>query len=203
MSAVLVFDTEATDLTPGQLCQLSYLMVDGDGVRGKNLYFSVDSMSEGAQEVHGLSMDMLSELSGGLYFEDRARDIYDDFSSAALLVGHNVAADDRYLRVELERCRMKLRRIPTFCTMNYATGILNLKRRVQTGRPKPPRLEELCACYGVTDERIRAGCALWFQGGDAQHDARYDAAATYLCVTEAHARGDLRGVLPAGHVAIV
>ena len=45
---IIVFDTEATDLTPGQICQLSYLMIDGGSVTGKNLFFTVDDMSEGA-----------------------------------------------------------------------------------------------------------------------------------------------------------
>ena len=198
---IIVFDTEATDLVPGQICQLSYLMVDDMQVQGKNLFFSVDDMSEGAQEVHGFSMDMLTELSGGLYFEDMAQEIFDDFSRASLLVGHNVAADDRYLRVEFERAGMKLKKIATFCTMNYATGITNLKRKVEIGRPKPPRLEELCAHYGITEEASRAGAAQWFGGGDVQHDARYDTAATYLCLVAAHQQGDLRGVLPAVHVS--
>ena len=30
--SIIVFDTEATDLTPGQICQLSYLIVDGGQV---------------------------------------------------------------------------------------------------------------------------------------------------------------------------
>lgn len=200
---IIVFDTEATDLVPGQVCQLSYLMVDGAGVQGKNLYFSVDSMNEGAQQVHGLSMDLLSELSGGLYFEDLAHGILDDFSRASLLVGHNVAADDRYLRVEMERAGLKLKKIATFCTMNYATGIIGLKRKVEIGRPKPPRLEELCQHYQVSEEIVLAASARWFQGGDAAHDARYDTAATFLCLEAAHARGDLRGVLPEGHVSIM
>ncbi len=34
MSA-LIFDTEATDLTPGQICQLSYLLADEGRVTGK------------------------------------------------------------------------------------------------------------------------------------------------------------------------
>ncbi len=199
---IIVFDTEATDLVPGQICQLSYLMVDS-GVVGKNLFFSVDSMSQGAQEVHGLSMEMLAELSGGLYFEDQAEDIVADFSRASLLVGHNVAADDRYLRVELERAGVKLKKIPTFCTMNYATGIIGLKRKVEIGRPKPPRLEELCDHYQISEDMILTASSRWFAGGQAAHDARYDTAATFLCLAAAHRKGDLRGVLPDGHVSVL
>ena len=66
---IIVFDTEATDLTPGQICQLSYLIVEDGKVTGKNMFFAVDEMSEGAYEVHGMSMEDLEELSGGERFE--------------------------------------------------------------------------------------------------------------------------------------
>lgn len=193
--SVIVFDTEATDLTPGQICQLSYLMAEGDQVRGKNMFFAVDEMSEGAREVHGMSIEDLDQLSGGERFEDRAREICADFSAARLLVGHNVAADDRYLRVELERCGLKLKKIPTFCTMNYFTSDAALKRKVNTGRPKPPKLCELVAHFQIPEELIAEKSAAWFQGGGALHDARYDTAATYLCLLEATRLGRVRGVL--------
>ena len=191
---IIVFDTEATALTPGQICQLSYLCVDDGRVTGKNYFFSVDEMNEGSQEVHGLSMDMLAELSGGRYFEDDAETIYEDFRPANLLVGHNVAFDDRYLRVEFERCNLKLPKINTFCTMNYATGIMNMVRKVPIGRPKPPKLEELFAHYGIAEDRIRSSAVEWFGAGNDKHDARFDTAATWLSVQSAMEKGDLRGL---------
>lgn len=190
----IIFDTEATDLTPGQICQLSLLVVDDGQASGQNLYFSVDQMSEGAFEVHGLSMEALAELSHGQYFEDRAEEILALFNSADLVVGHNVSADERYLRVELERCGLKLKKLNTFCTMNYTTGILNMSRKVVTGRPKPPKLEELYAHYGIDDEMVRERCAQWFGGGSDKHDARFDTAATYLSLLAAVEKGDLRGM---------
>ncbi|MHC1785956.1 MAG: exonuclease domain-containing protein [Christensenellales bacterium] len=190
----IIFDTEATDLTPGQICQLSALLVSDGVVRGKNLYFSVDQMSEGAFNVHGLSLEALQLLSNGEYFEDRAQELLDDFNSADLVVGHNVSADERYLRTEMTRCGLKLKRLNTFCTMNYTTGILNMSRKVATGRPKPPKLEELYQHYGINDEQIREKCSLWFLGGSDKHDARFDTAATYLSLLAAIARGDLRGM---------
>jgi len=137
---MIVFDTEATDLAPGQICQLSYLIVEDGRVTGKNMFFAVDEMSESAQEVHGMSMEDLEKLSGGERFEDRAEEIFEDFSAAKLLIGHNVSADDRYIRVEFERLNMKLGKIKTFCTMNYFTCVMNLKRKINTGRPKPRSL---------------------------------------------------------------
>lgn len=193
---ILVFDTEATALEPGQICQLAYLMEEADGsLRAHNYFFSVDDMSEGAQEVHGFSMEMLAELSGGKYFEDLAADFLPDFNGASLLIGHNVAADERYLRVEVERAGLKLRKIPTFCTMNYASGLMNLARKVVTGRPKPPRLMELAAYYGVTEELAAARTREWFQTEETSlHDARFDTVLTYLCFKAAIEKGDLRGL---------
>ena len=192
---LIVFDTEATDLTPGQICQLSYLMVENGSVTGKNMFFQVDEMSEGAQEVHGMSLEDLEQLSGGERFEDRVEEIFADFEWADMLVGHNVAADDRYIRVEFERTGRKLKKKLTFCTMNYFTSTTNLKRKVNTGRPKPPRLEELWEHYGISTDDIAARSAQWFQGGGQAHDARFDTAATYMCLLEATKKGDVRGVL--------
>lgn len=193
--SIIVFDTEATDLTPGQICQLSYLVVDGADVTGTNLFFEVDEMSEGAQEVHGFSMEMLRELSGGLRFEDAAQRVFDDFAAAKLWVGHNVSADDRYLRVELERCGLKMPKKPTFCTMNYFTSDLNLARKVNIGRPKPPKLTELVEFFGLEEDFVAEKASEWFGGGGALHDARFDTAATYLCLVEATKQGRVRGVL--------
>jgi len=192
---IIAFDTEATDLTPGQICQLSYLMIDRERVSGKNFYFAVDEMSEGSLEVHGLSREALEELSGGVRFEDAADEIFGDFSSAKLLVGHNVAFDERYIRVEFTRCGLNLKRINTFCTMNYFSAIMKMKRKVDIGRPKPPKLEELVVHYDLSDETVLQRAAEWFGGGLAAHDARFDTAATYLCLAEATVRGDVRGVL--------
>lgn len=193
---LIVFDTEATDLTPGQICQLSYLMVtDGQEVTGKHLFFAVDEMSEGAQGVHGMSIGDLELLSGGRRFEDCAQQIFDDFKGAQILVGHNISADDRYLRVEFERCGLKLPKIRTFCTMNYFTSDTALKRKVNTGRPKPPKLSELCEHFALTDELIAQQSEQWFGGGGSAHDARFDTAATYLCLLEATKLGRIRGVL--------
>ena len=192
---VIVFDTEATDLIPGQICQLSYLMINGDEIVGKNLFFAVDEMNADAQSIHGMSIEDLDQLSGGERFEDRAEEIFSDFGAASMLVGHNVSADDRYLRIELERVRKKLPKIRTFCTMNYFTSDTALARKVNTGRPKPPKLGELCAHFAITDELIALKSETYFGGGGKAHDARFDTVATYLCLLEATRLGKVRGVL--------
>lgn len=191
---MIVFDTEATDLTPGQICQLSYLVEEEGQVSGHNYYFSVDDMNPDAQEVHGLSMDQLTELSGGQWFEDVAQQILADFNIASLVVGHNVAADERYLQVEMQRAGLKLKKLNTFCTMNYASGIMNMARKVVTGRPKPPKLSELADYYGITPQMAEETATRHFGAAGSLHDARYDTAMTYLCLKAAIQKGDLRGL---------
>lgn len=191
---LIVFDTEATALEPGQICQLSYLVEDEGLVTANNYYFSVDDMTEGAQEVHGLSIQMLEELSHGRYFEDDAEIILQDFNSADLVAGHHVAADERYLRVEMQRAGLKLKKLNTFCTMNYASGIMNMARKVVTGRPKPPKLSELAEYYGITAGMADEKCGEYFGAAGGLHDARYDTVLTYLCLKAAIQKGDLRGL---------
>lgn len=192
---LIVFDTETTALRPGQICQLAYLQVEGDCVWGKNMFFSVDEMSEGSFEVHGFSMEKLNELSFGERFEDRAQEIFDDFASSDMLVGHNVSFDDRFIRAEFERVGLMLPKIRMFCTMNYFTGDMMMKRKFQTGRPKPPKLIELKEFFGLNDEDIEKNSAQWFGGGGIAHDARFDTAMTYMCLKEGAKRGMIRGLL--------
>ena len=193
--SIITFDTETTALKPGQICQLSYLMYEGGEVKGKNLFFTVDDMSEGSEAVHGFSMEALEELSGGERFEDRSQEIFDDFSSAKMLIGHNVIFDDNFLRTELTRAGMKLPRIKLFDTMNYFTPIMLMAPVQRNTRCKPPKLIELAAYLGLTDEEISERADEWFGGGAAAHDARFDAAMTFLCLKKATEKGMLRGVL--------
>ncbi|HSK69466.1 MAG TPA: 3'-5' exonuclease [Candidatus Limnocylindria bacterium] len=189
---LIVFDTETTDLFPGQICQLAYVIADGERVEGKNFFFCVDEMSEGSQEIHGFSREALAGLSCGRWFEDDAEEVLRDFDAAGLLVGHNVAFDERFLRAELRRAGREFRKVPTLCTMNFASGLMNMRRKVVTGRPKPPKLGELAQYYGVTDEMAAEGAAQWFGTSGALHDARFDTAMTWLCLRAALANGDLR-----------
>lgn len=187
---LIVFDTETTDLCPGQICQLAYLRVDGDQVAGKNMFFCVDSMSAGSQAVHGLSMRALRTLSGGQRFADRAQEIIADFGAAQLIVGHNVSFDMRFLRAELQRVGLELPAIPTFCTMKHFTPAMALKRKFQGGRPKPPKLVELAEFFALNDAEVERLSGAWFGGGGSSHDARFDAAMTFLCLREG-ARRDM------------
>lgn len=187
---LIVFDTEATGVEQAQICQLSALTIEDGRMTGENRYFTVDEMGEVAQQMHGLSMEMLETLSGGRRFSDCADELFREFSEADLLVGHNVSADVRYLKQEFTRLGMAFAPKKTFCTMNAFTRITGLRRRYG-GSPKPPKLEELAAHYDLSPDVIARQATEWFGGGVTAHDARYDAAATCLCLFAAAQSGDL------------
>lgn len=192
---IIVFDTETTSLKPGQICQLAYLTVDNGVISGKNMFFTVDDMDERSRDVHGFSMEMLEELSEGKTFSDRAPEIHDDFSKAEMIVGHNVAFDIRFLKAEFERCALEFSKAKPFCTMNYFTGNMMMKRKFQTYRPKPPKLIELKEYFSIEDSLIEEKAAEWFGSGKNQHDARFDTAMTYLCLKAGSDLGMVKGIL--------
>lgn len=192
---IIVFDTETTSLRPGQICQLAYLMVENGEISGKNMFFTVDDMDERSQGVHGFSMEMLETLSGGKTFSDRAEEIHEDFSKAEMIVGHNVAFDIRFLKAEFERCSLGFPKARPFCTMNYFTGNMMMKRKFQTYRPKPPKLIELKEYFSIEDALVEEKSAEWFGETGGQHDARFDTAMTYLCLKAGADLGMVKGVL--------
>ncbi|MBO4886419.1 MAG: 3'-5' exonuclease [Clostridia bacterium] len=202
--SLIVFDTETTAPSPGQICQLAYLVIDGRRATGKNYFFTVDEMTPRAQAVHGLSPEALKALSGGLRFADRARDILSDFAACDALAGHGAAFDDLFLRAELARCGLALGEKPLFCTRDFYVRLTREKYGRRVGWPSLSRLAE---AYGLAPDTIASRAEAWFGGGAAAHDARYDAAAAWLVTCAAMERGELDmnliapGIIgaPAGH----
>lgn len=188
---VLLFDVEATALRDGQICQFTWLLLDNIRRFPGNFFFSVDQMTPGAQEVHGLTPASLERLSCGQRFPDRAVEIQDLLASADLLAGHNVSADLRFLKTEFDRLRLELPSVAAFCTMNYFTPITRLKRVYHTNRFKPPKLSELTDHYSITSDVIAQDARRLFGAGDVPHDARFDVAAVYLALRAAAQNGDL------------
>lgn len=188
---MIFFDTETTGLKPGSICQLSYIIVDTSvkpaETTGKNLFFSVDYVEPGAEQIHGFSVERLYELSSGMYFEDYFESVLKDFQGADFLIGHNVNFDIVFLTHELEGCGEELKVKHTFCTMSYYKSIC--KALDSKGEIKNPRLEELVRFVGISDQTIVETSNKLFGGTGKFHDARYDTAATYLAVTEGIKKG--------------
>lgn len=189
----IVFDTEGNGERDDHICQLSYLIRDGDNYDAKNFYFTVDVMNPYAQKVHGLSRMRLHELSGGRRFKDDADEIFSDFNAADIIVGHNIRSDVDRLNLEFERLGLKYTPKHCLCTMKHFNNAMQMQSR--DGHRKYPKLSELCAYYNVADDVILQMCRILFNAdGAACHDARYDASATYLCLLAAKRSGDIRMV---------
>lgn len=179
-------------MTPNQVCQLAYLMIWPGRVVGRNHYFSVDGVERHAYDVHRLSRERLKRLSCGRSFADCSQDVYEDFRIAQRVAGHNVEFDIKHLSMEFERSGVLWRPKNTLCTMKFfdhSVGATNRK-----GKHKAPNLAELCLFLGVKTQRIQqAAQDLFLQSGCA-HDARYDAAAVWLCLDAAQKMGQIRGL---------
>lgn len=178
----IAVDVELDGNRPSRIIQLSYLIIRGRKVKGKNFYFASKSINRYARKVHGLSVYQLKKLSGGEGFIDHADEIYRDFADCKLVIGHDVGGDVRYIRSEFRRIGVTLPEYPIFCTLQHYTKEANIPLKQNPNVLKPPKLEELCKHFGLSQEFIAAKCKKWYGGGDHAHDARYDAAAAYLCM---------------------
>ena len=101
---VVVFDTETTGCSRfDEICQIAAVEYVG-GVRARSFSVYVCptcEMSPGAEWVHGLSMDFLSEH--GLAPEEAMRRFFEFLGNDVLLVAHNNRFDMRMLNQECEK----------------------------------------------------------------------------------------------------
>ena len=178
----IAVDVELDGMHPSHIIQLSYLVIEGRRIKGKNFYFPARNINRYARKVHGLSVGMLKDLSQGKTFEDHMDEIYRDFQDCKLVIGHDVGGDIRYIRRDFQRYGLQLPNYPIFCTLKHYTEEAHIPLKQNPKVLKPPRLEELCNHFGLTREFIAARCQKWYGGGDHYHDARFDAAAAYLCM---------------------
>ncbi|AYD40400.1 3'-5' exonuclease [Clostridium fermenticellae] len=183
---MIFFDTETTGIRPGNICQLSYILVDTytkpNKTTGNNIFFKVNYVEPGAEKIHGFSVETLNKLSHGKNFKDQLDKFLYDFKNADILIGHNVNFDIKFLSTELKECSEQLIPKHTFCTMNYYKNICNLKNKYN--ECKMPKLEEVIKFLHITNSDINALSKKYFKGSGNFHDARFDTTATYLTVTE-------------------
>lgn len=188
---MIFFDTETTGIKPGNICQLSYILVDTSykptKTIGKNIFFTVDYIEPSAQDVHGFSIDALFELSDGKTFEDSYEDFIDDFITADILIGHNVNFDIKFLTHELNNCGHSLTPKHIFCTMKYYKDVCKLYSA--RGGYKNPKLSEGIEFLKLNENEINIKSNEYFGDTASFHDARFDTTATYLMVTEGIKKG--------------
>lgn len=184
----LVFlDTETSDKSPGQICQLTYIIYDtskdkiDEKIKAKNFFFSVDYVSETAYNVHGFNVESLNNLSGNLKFKDIYKLFEKDLKESDFILGHNINFDISFLKKEFERININFEPKNLFCSMNYFKNILKLKSSI--GTIKSPKLSELLNYLKISDENIIESTKKFFNTEESYfHDARFDTTALYLAI---------------------
>ncbi len=178
---LLFLDTETTDKSPGQICQLTYIIYDTDlpkenRVSAKNFFFSVDFVSDTAYNVHGFDVNTLKSLSGNLTFKDLYKLFKKDLTENDFILGHNINFDISFLRREFDRINVEFKPKNLFCSMNYFKNILKLKNSI--GTIKSPKLSELLEHLKITEENILNSTNKLFNSDETYfHDARFDTTA--------------------------
>lgn len=177
--STLYFDTETTGIDENsQICQLSYIIEDGEILSCKNFFFEVDSMNEISLSIHKLSLEMLKLLSKGKRFGDCAEEIYNDFDNADLLVAHNIGFDIKMLKMEFARLNIDINFTNLFCSMKSMITYCKLPKRIGQGY-KQPKLIELVDKYVQDKSQIENLAKKLFNINANYHDARYDVCAMY------------------------
>lgn len=180
---ILYFDTETTGLRPGKICQLSYVMQQGDSVIPKNFFFKVGYVEPSAVAIHGFTTEILENLSGGKIFEDFAEEIQNDFASADLVVAHNFEFDRMFMSFEFDCIPDKFFYKQSFCSMKKFTPICKLLRSDNV-RYKYPKLSELCEFFEIYPYDISRRMSELYGAATGAHDARYDTVALYLAMNK-------------------
>lgn len=177
---ILFFDTETTGLNPGNICQLSYIIIDNEDIKSNNYFFKVDFVEPGAQQVHGLSVKKLIELSNDKSFKDYLFSLKNDFDNVDLLVGHNISFDLKFIISEYKRSGYNFTYKDSLCTMKCFTNICKISKRSGYGY-KWPKLEELTYFLNIKNKDIVKTTENIFGCENiGYHDARFDTVATYL-----------------------
>ena len=180
----IFFDTETTDLNPGQIGELSYIVEGLKGIESVgNMFFKVDKVEEGAQRVHGFSVDDFERLSNGATFKDRHEEIYELFKDKRI-IAHNVPFDMKFMSSELWRCGISFQPLDKVCTMQFFKDVIQIPAKtLRYGKYKNPKLSEVIDFYGLDNNKIIAyteklfGTSTDMQG---YHDSRFDTTAMYV-----------------------
>lgn len=199
---MLLFDTETTDLNPGQIGQLSYLIIDMENmenkIEGKNFFFSVNYVNPSASAVTGLTREKLCELSGDKIFSDYLEEIFEDFTNVDMIIAHNINFDIKFITAEFKRCGYEFKPKLTFCSMKYYTDICKIPSKHKPDSYKFPKLEEAINFVGIDNEKVNELCKKIYKGSEASfHDSRYDIVATYMLLRT----GIYKGYMPRGYLS--
>ncbi|OUC96339.1 exonuclease domain-containing protein [Streptosporangium minutum] len=112
-----VVDVETTGLHPGRgsrICEIGVVRMRGDGVVLDEYSTLVDpKMRIANDEYHGITN---ADVKGAPTFEQIAGDVL-AYLSGAIVVGHNLEFEDKFLTAEFGRLGVNLTGIPGLCTL--------------------------------------------------------------------------------------
>ena len=178
----MALDTETSGFKPGQICQLSYIIFDEDFkiLKTFNQYFVVESVDEGASNVHGLTVEKLEKLSNGKIFKDIFAEFLSDIIEMDRIFIHNSPFDIGFINAELSRLGIAFDFAKAFCTMRYHVNICKLPGKGRDGEDyKWPKLSEVLEHYNIQDVTVKS-CEEIYQCEEISfHDARFDVVSLY------------------------
>lgn len=180
---VVYLDTETTGFVPGQICQLSYIIEDTDGVKAKNFYFTVDKIDDGAKAVIGKDESDYKELSDGKVFWDYADEIYEDLNDR-IVVAHNSKFDMNFMSIEFWRCGYVFKPAQVLCTMKYFKDIVKIPYKTNPNKFKDPKLSEVISSLSINEQAVSTMAKQLFNTTDDNlfHDSRFDTTAMWVAV---------------------
>lgn len=187
---IVYLDTETSGLRPGQVTQLAYVMAEGGKLVYRfNQYYTVDFIETDAARITGLNVDILKTLSDGTKFSDTSDIVLADLNNK-LVVGHNIAFDEKFVSAEFARLGKSFFFTKTFDTMHRLTNVIKLPSRRKNAAYKSPKLAEAMAYMGITPTQVtQLTTAVFGQDDRCAHDARFDCIATYMVCEVAKQRG--------------
>lgn len=141
----IVLDTETTGLDPRsghRIIEVACIEMENRRFTGRHLHKYVNperEIDEGAQRVHGISLEFLADKPK---FADIA-DEFLEFINGAELVIHNAPFDIGFLNAELDR----LGRVPVGTICNGVIDTLRMAKELHPG--KRNSLDALCERYEI------------------------------------------------------
>tara|TARA_Y100000992_G_scaffold209917_1_gene144015 strand:+ start:378 stop:1007 length:630 start_codon:yes stop_codon:yes gene_type:complete len=157
---VLVFDTETTGVVPKfylpldkmpYIVQFAFIVYDTDTHETIQMYNKLVKLPEnvnipeGASNVHGILKEHCQK--DGIPIARVIQDFRDSYSTADVVVAHNIQFDNRMVMLECERLKIKnfLVEEISYCTMKNSVKITKIITENKLGEKyyKSPKLSEL------------------------------------------------------------
>ena len=145
----IVLDTETTGLDPRhghRIIEVACIEMENRRLTGRHLHKYINperEIDEGAQAVHGITLEFLAD-------KPKFMDIVDeflDFINGAELIIHNAPFDLGFLNAEL----LRLDRVPVETVCNGVTDTLRMAKDLHPG--KRNSLDALCERYEIDNSQ--------------------------------------------------